>query len=140
MFTPRDALQALQAMAADGRLDTFCDAQGIDLVVAFGSAVDPGWPAPPRDLDLAVLAVEPSSDWGWAGLVSAFMELLHYDDVDVLNLRTAGVLARAEALGNGLPLYERRPGLFAQEQMRAVGQRMESGWLTRLQLETLAAR
>jgi hypothetical protein len=49
------------------------------------------------------------------------------------------VLARSEALGWGEPLYERRPGRFAEEQMRAMGLRMETGWLLDLQLQALAS-
>lgn len=140
MRSPHEALHELRAMAADGRLDEFCERHGIDLLVVFGSAVDPGGPATePRDLDLAVLAAPPPGPWGWTELASAVIALLHCDAVDVMDLSRAGVLARAGALGDGEPLYERSPGLFAREQMRAVGLRMELGWLERLRLDLLAS-
>lgn len=139
MSSPREALADLRAMAADGRLDEFCERHGIDLLVAFGSAVDPGGIGAPRDLDLAVLAATPTGPWGWTALTSAVIALLHCDAVDVMDLSRAGVLARAGALGEGEPLYERSSGLFAREQMRAVGQRMELGWLERLRLDLLAS-
>lgn len=57
-----------------------------------------------------------------------------------MDLTRAGVLARSEALGTGEPLYERRSGIFAEQQMRALGQRMENGWLFDLQLAALEQR
>lgn len=139
MSSPLEALDELRAMAADGRLDEFCDAHGIDLLVAFGSAVDARTFPEPRDLDLAVGATPRTGPWGWTELTSVLISLLHCDAVDVLDLSRASVLARAEALGDGEPLYERTPGLFAREQMRAVGLRMELGWLERLRLDLLAS-
>lgn len=139
MSTPREALDELRAMAGDGRLDEFCDTHDIDLLVVFGSAVAVGTSEEPRDLDLAVLAPTPGGPWGLSKLTSELISLLHCDLVDVMDLSRAGVLARAEALGDGEPLHERTPGLFAREQMRAVGMRMEMGWLEELRLDLLAS-
>ncbi|MGH3666090.1 MAG: hypothetical protein ACRDU8_08405 [Egibacteraceae bacterium] len=141
MTTPTEALAQLRAMARKGALDDFCDDHGVDLLVAFGSATDRAWPGEPRDLDLGVLlGQEPQGPWGMGALVSAFMGLLHLNNVDVVDLGRAGVVARSNALGWGEPLFERTPGLFARQQMRAMGQRMEHGWLTTLGLRTLADR
>ncbi|WP_370325098.1 hypothetical protein [Euzebya sp.] len=59
---------------------------------------------------------------------------------DRIGLSTAGVLAQARALGDGLPLYEDDAGLYARQQMRAVGMAMELGWLVELDLELMAER
>ena len=43
---PREALDQLRRDARSGRLARFCQAAGIELLVAFGSATDPEWPVP----------------------------------------------------------------------------------------------
>lgn len=134
MSTPADALEVLRAGARSGALAAFCESERIDLLVAFGSAVRT--PEKARDLDLGVLAPQRTGTDRLL-MVSELTAYLHCDAVDVLDLDHAGVLARAEALGDGEPLYEARAGLFAQEQMRALGQRMDTTWLHALQLDLL---
>jgi predicted nucleotidyltransferase len=135
MTTPTEALEELRRAARDGRLERLCQRLGLDLVVVFGSAVDRLPDTTPRDLDIAVL---PSPGTDLVAVVTALIDLLHLDAVDVLDLASAGVLARARALGDGEPLYESEPGLYAREQFRAVPLAMESGWLTDLELDLLA--
>lgn len=48
-----DALQRLEALAADGELGALCERHGIELLVVHGSAVDSESLRPARDLDLA---------------------------------------------------------------------------------------
>lgn len=123
-------------MAETGELGRFCAERGVRLLVAFGSAVhDPDVPA--RDLDLAVLTRDGPDRFA---LVADLIHLAGSDAVDVMDLGRASVLARANALGWGLPLYEDEPGLYAREQMAAVGQRMELGWLADLDLDLMAGR
>lgn len=123
-------------MAAAGELQRFCADRGIRLLVAFGSAVtDPG--RTPRDVDLAVLTGDGPDHFE---LVADLTRLAGTGAVDVMDLGRAGVLARANALGWGVPLYEDEPGLFAREQMAALGQRMELGWLADLDLALLAGQ
>lgn len=139
MTSTRQAAATLLASAADGRLDQLSDQHGLSLVILFGSAAEPDAVDDPRDLDIAVLPIDEGS-FDRIACHTAFVDLLHDDRVDLLDLSTAGVLARARALGDGVPLYERTQGLYAREQMRAVGMAMELGWLTDLELELLAAR
>lgn len=138
MSDPREARDRLFVLAGDGRLEDFCRDNGIRLLVVFGSAVEDAPEVPPRDLDVAVLPGEGPGRPDWVELVTGLIRLVGSDDVDALNLARAGVLARANALGWGVPLYEDEPGLFARQQMAAMGQRMELGWLTDLDLELLA--
>lgn len=137
MTTPTDALYELRGAAEDGRLAGLCERFALDLVVAFGSAVDAASTSEPRDLDIAILPRHPEQ-LDLMRVATAFVDLIHLDRIDVLDLATAGVLARARALGDGEPLYESIVGLFAREQIRAVSMAMESGWLTDLELELLA--
>ena len=126
----------LQQLTENGEVAAFCRLHAIRLLVVFGSAVQHR-DAPPKDLDLAVL-LEDREHGDVFGVVAELVALLHSDALDVMDLARAGVLARAEALGGGRPLFEAQPGSFAEQQMRALGQRMESGWLVDLQLESLA--
>ena len=138
MAGPREAMATLDGLASSGELAAWCERRGIDLLVVFGSALDQNAVVAPRDLDVAVLA--PDDDTDFIGIVSELIGLLHCDVLDVMDLGSAGIVARSEALGRGQPLYERRPGIFAEQQMRALGQRMEHGWLTDLELAVLATK
>lgn len=136
MADPTEALTTLRRLAATGELASFCTAHGVDLVVAFGSALQRDPAIPPRDLDVGLLLGDRAGA-DFFGAVSDLIGLVHSDALDVMDLARAGVLAGSEALGTGQLLYERRPGIFAEQQMRALGQRMENGWLFDLQLATL---
>jgi predicted nucleotidyltransferase len=138
MVSPTDALARLRALAGSGELDRFCEAHAIDLLVVFGSALDEDPIRPPQDLDLAVLASAQDRAWAWAGLVAELAELLASDAIDVMDLGRANPLARAEALTICLPVYESRPGLFAEQQMAAITERIETRWLRSLDLDALA--
>ena len=131
MTTPVRTLTLLYEPRPVGALAQFCGRQRVELLVVFGSALRDA--ATARDLDIAVLA--PSRiGIEQLQLVSELSAYLHHD-IDVANLATAGILARSEARGWGKPLYEQRPGLFAEQQMRALGQRMDTNWLHDLRLE-----
>lgn len=112
----------------------FCEEHGIALLVVFGSVLDEDV-ADPHDLDVALLV---DSDVDLVAVVSALTGMLRFDDVDVMDLRRAGVVARDQALSRGLPLYEREAGLFARDQLAAMTQRMETAWLRELDMELLA--
>ena len=131
--TPAEALQALRDAAADGRLDAFCAEHGIELLTAFGSALRDD--AEPRDLDLAVRLAD---DVALVPVVSALVEWLACDQLDVLDLRRAGVVARANALDQCEPLYELRRGDYARASMAALAMAAETAWIRDLQLDRLA--
>lgn len=71
-------------------------------------------------------------------VISALMDLVDSDRVDLLDLDRAGPVARQHALVPGDPLYEYRPGEFARQQMRASGQRLSTEWMRRLDLALMA--
>lgn len=132
----REAAADLVLAAEDGRLTRLCEQIGLDLVVLFGSAA--GDDDDPADLDIAVLSRNREA-LDRVRTTTAFIDLLHIDEVDLLDLARAGVMIRARALGDGVPLYETTDGLYAREQLRSVPLAMELGWLTALELELLAA-
>jgi predicted nucleotidyltransferase len=111
------------------------DRHRVDLLVAFGSAVDPARSADAEDLDVAVV-LRPGADR--LAVTTGLMELVEYDRVDVMDLRRASQTGRVEALVRGVPLYEREDGDFAREQMAAVGVYLDTEWLRRWNLELLA--
>lgn len=135
----RQALATLREAAQDGRLDGLCDRLGLDLVSVFGSTVRSAT-SEPGDLDIAVrfragAARDPLR------AVEELIRLLRYDNVDVLDLAGAGVVARARALGaDSEPLYERDPGGYALAQIAALTVEMETEHLRRLDLRLLSER
>lgn len=135
--TPLEALEKLRDDARSGALDEFCQRNGIRLLVVFGSAADPAWPGVPHDLDVAVLT-EPDGDI--IAIINAFLDLLHLDEIDVLNLRRAGPVLREQALVGTEPLYEDEPGLLISLRDPAITQRMDTQWMRELSLRIMAGR
>jgi predicted nucleotidyltransferase len=133
-LAPRAALARLRAAAEDGRLDLLCGQQRVRVLTAFGSAVRPD--GAPRDLDLAV-RFEPGRRGDVLELHDRLSRLTGSDDVDLLVLDDAGPVARERALVGCEALFESEPGAFANAQMTAMCQRMDTDWLRALDLETL---
>ena len=134
-MTPLEALDRLRSAAASTELERVCQRLGIRLLVVFGSAIDEERLREPEDLDVAVLLTE-STDL--VDVVNGLLDLVRCDALDVMDLGRAGVVARASALGVCEPLYEAEPGLFANRQMAALAERMDTAWLRRLDLELMA--
>jgi hypothetical protein len=105
-------------------------------MVVFGSTADPAPHTSPEDLDVAVLFAGAAD---LLGLVNDLADWLHVEVV-VMDLARAGIVARDQALRLAVPLYERERGLFARTQMTAMGMRMDTAWLRRLDLELMAGR
>lgn len=131
---PRAALQRLRDAAGDGRLDALCERQAVRLLTVFGSAVRPD--GAPRDLDVAVGA-EPGRAFDLLALVGELTDLTGSDALDVLVLDRAGPVARERALVGCVALYESGPGVYANAQIAAVGERMDTEWLRALDLATM---
>lgn len=134
MITARQALAKLVEDSSAGRLDALFARHGVELMTAFGSATRDEGAA--GDLDLAV-SLTPESDL--YALVSDLVGYLSCDGIDVVDLRTAGVVLKAEALGVCVPIFESRPGLYARRQMAALTERMETAHLRRLDLELMSS-
>lgn len=140
MRTPADALSVLRDAAVSGELRQVCRRLGIEVLVAFGSAVDPSPIRPPRDLDVAV-RLEPDTTSDLVDVVNALIDLTGFTWVDVMDLGRAGVVARARALGpHAEPLYEAESGAVALAQMAALTYAMETAPMRRQDLELLAGR
>ena len=131
---PRQALDRLHAAAASGELRALCRRYGIALLVAFGSAVRPD--STPRDLDLAVRFT--SADPDLLGLLDELGGLARTSMIDLMNLGSAGPVARERALVNAIPLIEESAGEFANAQIAAMMERMDTAWLRRLDLDLMA--
>lgn len=134
-ISPREALGQLRQERDQGTLVQFCSDHGIDLLVAFGSAVDPVPSAPPRDLDLAVY-LAPGRHL--LDVIQALSARTGLAQLDVLDLARAGSVARVEALGQGELLAEQTPGVFAEAQIHAVLEHADTAWIRDLQLQALA--
>lgn len=132
---PQDALRQLRAEARDGTLSRLCPSWDVELLVAFGSTVIPGWPAPPRDLDLAVMM---RGDQDLLRLLDALVTHLGYDRLDLMDLSRANDVARSQALGQGELLYEAVRGTFTELEILAAVQVADTRWMRKLQLESLA--
>lgn len=132
---PVAALNQLRHEARRGELAQLCNGAGIELLVAFGSATDVDWPVAPRDLDLAVAM---TADSDLLRVIDAFVVHLGFERIDVMDLRRAGGVALAQALGRGELLFEATPGMFAEKQILALVRQADTKWMRDLQLEALA--
>ncbi len=139
MSRVREALNSLLVAAEDGGLEALCERFGLDLVSVFGSSLDPDVDDP-GDLDIAIRFEDPSRG-DVIGAVGALAELVGSDQVDVMVLNGAGVVARSRALGpQARGLFEKRSGLYALAQMAALAEEMETAHMRRRDLELLAQR
>src|SRR5690625_1335530 len=133
MRTPAQDLARLRTAVADGRLEEVCRAHGVELLVLFGSAVtedDPG------DIDLA-LAWSRDQRSDLVAFVVSLMEIVG-DSIDVMDLDRAGPVARQRALTRGEVLVELNPHAFAERQMHAIREFIETEPFRRLDLELMA--
>lgn len=129
-----EALAVLHAAADDGRLAELCGRHGVELVVLFGSAVNGEHP---NDVDVAV-----GFEYGVAkdviGFAHELAKVVPGDHVDILDLNAAGPVARVEALTRGRVLYEARPSVFAQREIAALGEYLDTAYLREALLRELA--
>lgn len=130
-----EGVSALRAAAADGRLDAVCARHRIRVLTVFGSAVR--HPATARDLDIAVLPERPS-DLDVLRLLEDLVELSGLEGIDLARLDAASPLLAERALVGCIPLHESVEGAYADAQSAAIGQRVETDHLRRLDLELLA--
>lgn len=84
---------------------------GLELVVLFGSAARRD-AVTPRDLDLGVRATTGLVDA--LAATNAFIELLHVQPVDVVDLRRADPVLMMQVARDGIALFERSPTTMAE--------------------------
>jgi predicted nucleotidyltransferase len=117
------ALQRLQDAATDGVIAGVCQEFKVDLLVVFGSAISDA--QQPRDLDLAV-RFRPYDP----GRVLIFWDRLaaiaDSDALDLVVLNTGGPVIKERALLRPVVLFESRPGIWANAQIAAMMERMET--------------
>lgn len=130
---PYVALARAEQAVTDGTVARLGDRFGLRLLVLFGSVAE-GGPAP-QDLDVAF---EDEGNVDVVGLHEALYELTGFERIDLMDLGRAGIVARARALGRGVPLFEAPAGLFARQQMAAVTLLADTRWLRDVELEMLA--
>jgi hypothetical protein len=131
---PARALARLHEHARGGTLAELCREHSLHLLVAFGSATNPEATTDARDLDLAVL---PGDGFELLSFIQDIYELAGPVDVDVMDLRRAGPVARDRALAVCVPLYESESGLYARQHISAMLSRMDTAWMRRLDLDTM---
>ena len=134
MTQPYDTYQRLCELTQSGELVAICSEHDVSLFVVFGSVLQPD--GDPRDVDVAVRFDADQPD------VLTFLDVLSRqlvsDDIDLMILNQAGPVARERALVKGRPLYVRRSGDFANAQIGAIMERLETDWMRRLELEQMA--
>ena len=135
MDTPVEGLARLRAAAASGELDALCERHGVRVLTVFGSAAR-GEPRA-RDLDIGVF-FEPEVQPDVLGLINDLIAMTGVDAIDLAHLNRGGPLIRDRALAGAVALYERLPGQFFAAQTAAIGERIETDPLRRLDLELLA--
>lgn len=131
--SPRTALARLEAGRESGELGRLCQRHGITLMVVFGSALHAD--GEPSDLDLAVRFNATNRDI--LQLHEDLYRLTGSEEIDLMVLGDAGPLARERAMTTGTAIYEKVSGAFANEQMAAIMERLETDHFRQLQLELL---
>ena len=100
---------ALSVVEIQKRLNPLFRDARLQLVLLFGSSVH-GKIHKQSDIDLAFLFDEGPVDI--LALTNEVIRLLHTDSVDLVALRRATPLLRFSIMKNGVPLYERTPGIY----------------------------
>lgn len=135
MASPAAGLARLRSAAESGELDAFCLRHHVRVLTVFGSAAQ-GEPQA-RDLDVGVLT-EHDHRMDTAGATFELIELTGTQQVDLVHLNRGGPLIRERALVGSIPLYESEPAALANAQMAAIGERVETDPMRRLNLVLLA--
>jgi len=133
------AYARLRDAADQGTLAELCSRHGLNLLVVFGSVLrvaldDDG----PRDLDVAVRYARGKPTHRILSLLDDLYRLTGSEQIDVMVLNKADPLARERALTTGVPLFQLGPGDFANAQIAAIMERLDTDRFRRLQLELLS--
>ncbi len=127
---------AVRLLREPGALTALCAEHGVELLVLFGSAVRDAEAA--RDLDVAARFRDYAPEQVLP-LADALAELAGCD-VDLMVLNTAGPVAREQALVLGDLLHADTPTVYAEAQIHATMERLDTEPLRHAQLEWLAGR
>lgn len=124
----------MEAAAESGELDELCARHRVRVLTVFGSTAR-GEPNP-RDLDIGVL-FKPDANPDYLEIIADLMELTGAN-VDFVHLNRGGPVIRERALVGSVTLYESEPGALASAQLSAIGERIDTDKMRRLDLELLA--
>lgn len=127
----------LREAAAQGTLAELCRRHGLDLLVVFGSVLDPD--SDPRDLDLAVRFGPGDDARDTLKILDDLYRLTGSERIDLMVLNRAGPLARERALTTGEPLFQRKPGDFANAQIAAIMERLDTDRFRAMDLELMSS-
>jgi uncharacterized protein YutE (UPF0331/DUF86 family)/predicted nucleotidyltransferase len=128
------AVLRLRHAAELGGLDEFCARHQVRVLTVFGSA-GRGEPHP-RDLDVGLLT-EPGAALNTTVAVLDLVELAGTEFLDVADLARSGPVLRERALVGSVALYESEPGALAAAQIAAIGERVDTDAMRRLNLQLL---
>ena len=125
----------MRASAASGELDALCDRHAVRVLTVFGSAARDEPRA--RDLDIGVIS-EPDATFDPVSLITALVALTEVEEIDMAHLNHGSAVIRERALVGSIPLFESAAGRYADAQTAAIGERIETDAMRRLDLELLA--
>jgi predicted nucleotidyltransferase len=131
----RDEYARLRDAATQGALVELCHGHDLDLLVVFGSVLNSG--GDPRDLDVAVRFAPGEEVRDTLGLLDDLYRLTGSERIDLMVLNGAAPLARERALTTGEPLFQRRPGDFANAQIAAIMERLDTDRFRAMGLELM---
>jgi len=134
MGAPARGLARLRAAASSGELDALCASHHIRILTVYGSAAR--GEAAARDLDIGVITE--GADLDVVALTADLIDLTGTDRIDVAYLNRAGPVLKERALVRSIGLYERDVGALATAQAAAIGERIDTDPMRRLDLELLS--
>jgi len=127
-------LVRLRAAAASGELDALCASHHIRVLTVYGSAARGEDSV--RDLDIGVITE--GTDLDIVALTAELIDLTGTDRLDLAHLNRAGPVLKERALVGSIGLYERDVGALATAQAAAIGERIDTDPMRRLDLELLS--
>jgi predicted nucleotidyltransferase len=127
----------LQEAARQGAVAELCRRHGLDLLVVFGSVLATG--TDPRDLDIAVRFGAGNEAPDTLKILDDLYRLMGSDRIDLMVLNRAAPLARERALTTGEPLFQRKSGDFANAQIAAIMERLDTDRFRAMDLELMSS-
>jgi predicted nucleotidyltransferase len=129
-----EVVDRLSGAVESGELAELCVRTDVQLMVLFGSAART--PSSAADVDLAVSFGSGTGDQ--LQLLEELYRLTGYEGFDILDLDRAGAVARERALVGARLLHQARSGDFAERQIAAIMERMDTDEMRRVELELMA--
>jgi len=125
-----EVVDQLSRAVESGDLSALCARSDVELMVLFGTAHRT--PAAAADVDLAVSFRADRGDQ--LRLLDELYRLTGYEGFDILDLDRAGAVAREHALVGARLLHQATPGDFAERQIAAIMERMDTDEFRRVEL------